>query len=267
VPTLHLLIPNYRRPHMTRRTFRRAIVYGIDRQLILERDILGGESIAGSRVISGPFAAGVSANDPLGYAYDSRIAPRPYQPLQAYTLAKVAQNELAVMANKEGREPPVPAKLILAHPADETLRIASQNIAQQLTAVGIECSPRELPPGTSAMDDDDWDLLFVEVTIAEPFVDAYRLLSRDGTVGETSAYLGLALRQLDEAGNWKEVRDALLEIHRIAHEEVTAVPLWQIVDHFAYRRPMQGISDRPVTLYQDVEQWRKTPRLAAHEKQ
>ena len=48
-------------------------------------------------------------------------------------------------------------------------------------------------------------------------------------------------------------------MHRIAHEEVTVVPLWQLSDYFAVRRNVQGVQDRPDVLYANIESWKITP--------
>ncbi|MEA3342076.1 MAG: hypothetical protein U9R15_19090 [Chloroflexota bacterium] len=68
--------------------------------------------------------------------------------------------------------------------------------------------------------------------------------------------MDLALRQLDWATDWPQVSAKLREIHRIAHNDVAVIPLWQLTDHFAHSRSLQGIGERPVMLYQNVEQWR-----------
>ena len=61
-------------------TFRRALMYGTNRQDILAGELLEGLESDGCRVLSGPFPAGLAQNDPLGYAYDQSIEPRPYEP-------------------------------------------------------------------------------------------------------------------------------------------------------------------------------------------
>lgn len=103
---------------------------------------------------------------------------------------------------------------------------------------------------------DDVDLLYVELATWEPVVDARHLLGEDGMAGECSPYMSQALRQLDEAVEWGEVRTCLHTVHRIAYADVAVVPLWQVVDYFAYRERMQGIPSRPVSLFQNIEQWR-----------
>ena len=98
VPTVHVLIPNYQRPHVGNRLFRRGLVYAIDREKILKRDLLGGNESPGCQVVSGPFSRGMSSDDPMAYGYDSQIEPRPYDPRHARTLLQLAQLELTAIA-------------------------------------------------------------------------------------------------------------------------------------------------------------------------
>ena len=79
LPLVHCLIPNVRRPLLADPTFRRALAYGIHRQAILNQ-MLGGVEIPGCVVTSSPFPVGMGADDPMGYASDESIEPRPYEP-------------------------------------------------------------------------------------------------------------------------------------------------------------------------------------------
>ena len=106
VPTIHCLLPNLARPFMRHRGFRRALVYGIDRQRILAEQVLKRQSLAGCEVVSGPFAKGTGLSDPAGYAYDDEIAPRAYEPRLAMTLSAVALRDLAAAAAKSDGERP-----------------------------------------------------------------------------------------------------------------------------------------------------------------
>ena len=262
VPSVHFLLPNYGRPFMASRTFRRALVYGIHRDAIVRQELLGGADVPGCRVVSGPMPPGKSDGDAVGYAYDERIAPRSYEPHLALKLALVAQGEFATLAEKSGRPAPELTPLVLAHPADEIPRVASQAIAEHLRAVGIDCETVELPPGRTAPPAGDWDLLYVETVQQEPLVDVPALLAADGLIGHNSAYVNQELLELAEATNWKAARERLHRVHRAARDEVSVIPLWQLVDHFAYRRELRGIEEKTVRLYQNVENWKTTPQPA-----
>ena len=151
------------------------------------------------------------------------------------------------------------ARLVLAHPRDEVSRVACAHIKQQLKLVGIEITLRELDAGPVEKAPEDVDLLYAELPMWEPIINAHELLGENGPSRQASSYMGLALRQLDRAADWRQVRTKLRQIHRIAHNDVAVIPLWQMTDHFAHRRGLRGLGERPVLLYQNVEQWRIDP--------
>ena len=101
------------------------------------------------------------------------------------------------------------------------------------------------------------DLRYAELAVWEPLADARELLGRGGLAGELgSPHLNAALRQLEGATNWKDVRTTMAEIHDIAYHDLPVVPLWQTVNYLAYRTAVQGVGESPVALYQDVDRWR-----------
>lgn len=260
LPTMHFLVPSGKNPFTNSQTFRRAILYGINRQQILEQELLGNETLEGCVVVSGPFPPGLSPTDPLGYAYDTEIQARSYYPRLAVVLKQMGETEVSERAKKRQEEPPELGELTLGYPGNEVAKVASQAIAQYLQVIGITCKLKELPVGTTSDPDGECDLLYVQVSMWEPVVDARRLLAPDGVASISNEYVGMALRRLDAATNWREARTRLHELHRITHEQLSVIPLWQTVDYFAYHDGVQGISRKPVALYQGVEQWKLTPR-------
>lgn len=272
-PLVHCLVPNVRKPLLANRSFRRALVYAIHREAILQQ-LLDGAELPGCQVLSGPFPAGDSFEDPLSYAYDTTIEPRTYDPRLAVALAELALDEVADRLKKKGQQLDKMPTLVLAHPADEIARSACASIKRQLELVGIPIMLRELGPNrpdefggatvgakivskdyAPAPIPDSIDLLYAELAIWEPLVDARPLLGADGMSGGCSPYMDLALRQLNEAADWPQVRQHLCRIHRIAHDDVAVVPLWQLTDHFACRKELTGVAEQPVTLYDSVERW------------
>lgn len=263
MPWVHCLVPNRRRPLTAHRAFRRALVYGIHRRVILDQ-LLGGElersaadGATGCRVLSGPFPARASFDDPISYARDPTIEPRAYHPRLAIALAETSRREVAAAGDQDhaGKPPATIPRLVLAHPPHEPARLACTAIQRQLRLVGIPIELKEHAGPPPAQIPEDVDLLYAEVAMWEPVVDARRLLGEDGLAGRCSPYMSLALRQLDHAADWQHVRQILQRIHRIAHDEVAVVPLWQLTEHFAYHKNLTGIGARPASLYQNVEQW------------
>ncbi len=256
LPTVHMLVPTSDHPFLTNANFRRALVFGIDRNRILHEELLGGHNVPGCRVLSGPFPAGIDQTDPLGYAYDHTLAPRNWQPRLAKVLTSIAETELAMKAELLEEEPPTLTPLLIAHPATESARITCQAIISHLSIIGIEVKVKELPPGESIDRENECDLLYTEIAIWEPVADARRLLGASGVAATDSPYVAQALRRLDAAENWGDVRDQLVALHRAAHYEVTVIPLWQTVDYFIYNKRLRNIGEQPVWLYQYVDQWR-----------
>jgi tetratricopeptide (TPR) repeat protein len=281
VPTMYCLIPNMARPTMRSRSLRRALVYAINRKQILEDQILKKQSLPGCMVTSGPFAKGVNLSDPQGYACNDDISPRPYEPRLAMSLASLAMKELAPKkktdekspdgkpaaeaapagapatdpaADANKKPPPLPP-LVLVHPPEDLARVTCNAIVRNLSVIDLKVELRELPAGKRVPDDGNYDLAYVEYSLDEPLVEARRLFGDGALLGAPSAYMSLALRQVEGATGWNEARKALNDVHRIAYEEVCLVPLWQIVEHFAYRPNLKGVAKQPGRLYQQIEQW------------
>jgi hypothetical protein len=146
----------------------------------------------------------------------------------------------------------------LAHPSDPVARLACQSIQTQLSREGIpiklvEFSAEELAEGKV-----DCDLRYAELAVWEPIADAETILGQQGLAGNLhSSYLESALRELEMAASWKDVRTRMSLVHEIASHELPVIPLWQTVNFFAYRKALRGIGDSPMTLYQNAMQWSK----------
>lgn len=256
LPTVHVLILNSSNPLLRSREFRRALCYGINRQQIVGQVLLGGGELPGFEVVSGPFPTGMSLSDPLRYAYNNRIAPRTYEPRLAAVLSTVAWYNVLDPQGKGGVEFTDMPELVLAHPADPMIRVLCQTIQLQLDVVGISVKLQEYGADELLNGEVECDLRYAELAMWEPVVDAARLLGPGGLAGgDDSDYLVAALRKLDTAGSWQEVRACLAEIHEIAHYDLPVIPLWQTANYFAYRSSLQDVEEQPVTLYQDVDQW------------
>jgi len=264
VPLVHCLIPNMRRPLTSKRTFRRALVYGIHRQAILDQ--LTQAEIPGCEVLSGPFPPGLGFDDPLGYAYDRSIEPRPYEPQLAIALAGVSVNELAAATKRKGKELKETPRLVLAHPPGEIARTACSSIKRQLELIGVPIELRRLAGAAPQQIPEDVDLLYAELALWDPVADARRLLGTNGMAAGCSSYMSLALRQLEQAVDWQQIHTRMRRLHLVAHRDVAVVPLWQLVEHFAYRRNLKGIGTRPITLYGNVEQWQLVFQYPKEEK-
>lgn len=258
-PLVHMLIPNLSRPLPANRDFRRGLLLGTNRERIL-RMLLDGRSEDGCRVISGPFPMGTKRADPLGYAYDDGIEPRPYQPTAALALLQVAAAQARDLARKQGQPVPDAGTIALRFPPHEIAREACREIARQWRLLGLEVRLSEAPPRDSTPPSDAWDVMYVEAAMWEPAGDAFRLFSLPMFDGRLSHYVMLSLLRVTEAADWPELSARLRALHRAVHDDVAVLPLYQLEDYFAIRKGIEAVPPRPAVLYQDVEAWRVVPK-------
>ena len=263
-PILHVLVPNRDRPLMSDRNFRRALVYAIDRQSMLQKLIWRGAVPPGNRVISGPFPAPASTDDPRGYAHNNQVEVRPYDPRLAMTLigvARLAATPRAKSLQEAEEEALKQVPLRMAIPASDVPRLVAKSLARQWKSLGIDLELVEYDSDVTAEAFAVCDLVYRELMVREPVAEARRLLGSDGALGSSNAYLDLTLLKLLDADSSVASRDRLRELHRLVAEDATLLPLWQLVDHCAYHRSLEGVGSQPISLYQHVRDWRVSPRL------
>ena len=265
LPTVHVLRMNFANPLLKRREFRRSLCYGINRQEIVDKVLLAGTNRPGFRVLSGPLPAGVSYTDPIAYAYNQQLAPRAYDPRLSSVLATVSRNALVKPEEQEEEEDSKPKEepkseiipLKLAHPPNQAARTCCQMIQLQLTAVGTPVELVELPQVVGEIPA-GIDLIYAELYVREPLVDSRDLLGPDGLAGICSASMTMTLEKVDKSKNWSDVTERLQEVHQIAHDDLPVIPLWQTIDRFAHRNTLSGVGEQPVSLYQNVREWRSS---------
>lgn len=263
VPTTHFITINRKHPFLQNAEFRRALVYGCNREAILRKGLMKDADLPGFRTVSGPFPAPVDAGDAFCYGYDNSIEPRPYDPRLAMILKSMATRMLKVQAEKLKQPPPELTPLVLGHPNDEICRRACGALGRQWNAVGIKNKLVEFPPGVFTDLKGECDLVYVQGATWEPAVDAARLFASWGLNPANNTYINLELRNIESAKDWREARNALLKLHRLVHDDVTLIPLYQTFDYYAYRKSVKGLTDGQVTLYQNIENWRTTARFMA----
>ena len=266
LPLLHLLVLDHRHPLLARREFRRALVYGMDRQQILARDILRGPATPGFYVLGGPFPQGIGFNDPIAYGHDGSVEVRPYQPQLAAVLQQFARDQVRISKSESPALPSEEAaapddahrSLTLAHPPSDIARVTCLSIQRQLEQCGIVVKLVE----TAFVDEAAMHpLRYTELVMAEPVVEAWQVLGPGGIAGFCSDRMHMALREVESADNWKSVRTRLRDVYRAAHHELPVIPLWQTVAYFASRSGVEGLAAETMMLYEDVDQWRVAPVL------
>ena len=81
--------------------------------------------------------------------------------------------------------------------------------------LGLEIKLVEMPIGQSfpKPDEDLADIVYVSAAVWEPVIDARRVLGPEGLAASKDQLVGLGLRRIEEAKNWREVRDGLIQLH------------------------------------------------------
>ncbi|MBC7853947.1 MAG: peptide ABC transporter substrate-binding protein, partial [Pirellulaceae bacterium] len=263
VPTTHFLTVNRKHPYLQSSEFRRALVYGSNRQDILNLGLMKGAKLPGFRAISGPFPAPVNAADAFCYGYDESIEVRPYDPKLALILTTFAKRLLKSQAEKMKLKAPELTPLVLGYPNDEVSRLACKALGRQWDAIKIKTKLVEFPPGVFTDEKGECDLVYVQAATWEPAVDAARLFASWGLNPANNTYISLELRNIENAKDWRDARSALLKLHRLVNDDVTLIPLYQTFDYYAYRKSVKGLVDGQATLYQDIEKWQAAPRFTA----
>ena len=235
--------------------------YGVNRELILRRHLLREKPLAGCLVVSGPFPASAPGeDDPLRYGANPEIKPRPYDAGLALLLAtvtglQIAKSKVTDPEKLDEAKPEACPTLRLAHPPHEVAKTACEAIKKHLEVIKIPIELVSLPPGVSPPPV-DYDLVYTELVIQEPLVDARRLLAADGVAGGCSAWMAQGLKELDQAAGWADAREKIHKIHRMAYDDGYLIPLWQITEHFAYHQSLSGPGARPSLLFESVENWK-----------
>jgi ABC-type transport system substrate-binding protein len=305
VPSIHMLIPNLKNDHMRNAAFRKAILHAIDRQTILDSGLLAGADIPGCQVISGPFPLGINENDPISYGYNIAVQPARADYYLSVTLLLLADQQIkdkkaadaereALEREKRGEAPaepppqpetkpeeqkadakpkPLPRPtIVIAYPQNDVASVACGLIAQQLSIVGIKAELRALPPGQTVPEDTNYDLLYAEIVMEEPLVDARAFLVESKLVYDLTSPVEHALRELDGATSWAEARRRLHDLHFQCDSESIVLPLWQMTEHYAYRKNVRGLGGRAggsgsakaglTNFYDNADRWRIVPEQA-----
>lgn len=266
LPTIHMLVPNYEEPYMKNDMFRRAILYGIMREATLNEILLKNRRIPGCEVVSGPFSPGLSVDDPLSYAYNRAMVPRPYEPRLAVVLTKLAEQRLQEQAERKEEEPPEIPELVIGFPPDEDARNACTAFKFQLEQLEIfKVRLVEFEQGQTVDPTGECNLTYMKIAMWEPIVDTARLISPNGIAAISDDHVNRSVQWMERAIRWPEVRDRVRQVHRIAHEKAAVLPLWQMREFFAHREGITLGTESPVSLYHGIQRWQLVPDFEGEE--
>jgi len=242
LPIVHMLIPTGKNVYLDDPEFRRALLYAINREAILNGEILGNSDPGVSRVISGPFPYGAADTDPIAYAYNKNVENFAYDAKLAKVLLMLTKAKLKSQADKK-REVLIPVPTLkLGVPNYESARIAGEAIIQAWKLIDVPSELVVLDTMPGPKEKLGLDFLYVSAAIWEPATDAGRLFGTGGAAESSNQFIVQALGKLSLARNWREVRDGCQDLHTLVASHLPILPLWQVTETFAYRREAIGVA-------------------------
>ena len=256
LPTVHLLVPKIRSEDLgSDLHFRSGLSHLIDRDLVVNDVICGGNLIDGCTPISGPFPLGTADNDQISYAYDIKSNLIAFSEELGGVLT-----DLSLQAKPPKRETRLKTpSLTIAHPRSSVAANACKAIARTWTQAGFPTETRALKPGESVPEDPNWDFLYMEVVIEEPLTDARKLIGSSGFAKDVSAPIEQTLRRLDYARSWRSACADLRRLHRQIRVDLSVIPLWQVTEFYAFRNSARNLGRDIIHLYQNVDRWKIDP--------
>jgi len=255
-PVVHVIALDGRNPALRSRSLRRGLSYAIDRKGLLEDHVLKHPATDTDSVADGPFPKGSYADAPG------------VKPLDAHMwLARM----LVAAARKELNNAPI--TLRLEYPAIAEVPAVVDKLAASWREAGIEIVTAEVRPSqleSELRTGRRFDLAYRVLRCDEPVLDAGLLVcpgydappEADALASVTSPRILQLLLQLERAAEWPTARGLALQIDRESRDELPVIPLWQLVDHYAWRDRLKGPGKAAGELYQGIETWEITPWVA-----
>jgi peptide/nickel transport system substrate-binding protein len=255
-PLIHLIALDARNLALRNRSLRRALSYGTDRKTILEETVLKGPMENGTAVADGPFPKGSFADAP-------GVKPYEHSPTLCAMLVAGARRELGS----------VPIELTFEYPAIPEAQAAVPVIADALRAAGLRIETIERPESqleTELRAGRRFDLAYRALRCEDPVLDAGVMLcpgynappEADALASATSTEIMQLLLQLEQAAELPTARGLAIRIDRESRDELPVIPLWQLVDHYAWRTRLQGPGETADRLYDGIENWEIKPWFA-----
>ena len=69
-------------------------------------------------------------------------------------------------------------------------------------------------------------------------------------------------RRLDRTPDWLTARGIATQVDRESRDELPVLPLWELVDHYAWRTRLTGPAEVADALYEGIESWEIRPWYA-----
>jgi len=99
-------------------------------------------------------------------------------------------------------------------------------------------------------------VLYVEAAIEEPLTDATRIMGTHGIAKVVSSPVDQSLQKLGYTESWQDASRTLRRIHRQVSNDLSVIPMYQIKEHFAFRKNVYGLGRDLIHLYQNIGRWK-----------
>ncbi len=252
-PSLHRIAIDGRTTILKNRSLRRALSLAIDRKSLLEESVLKRPPDAENAVADGPSLKG-------SYSDGADVAPLSYDPLLAKMLVAAARKEFGGAI----------IRLTLEHPPTEVARAICPKLAETWTLVGVEIVLKEVPEGeleSRLRAGGRFDLAYRASRPGDPAMDVGPTIcpgydappSADPLASVASPRILQLLMELDRAPETTQAQALVLQVDRETRDELPILPLWQMVDHYAWRTRIKGVPAENAGLYQGIETWEIEP--------
>ena len=223
---------------------------------MLEESVLKSKASDVNTIADGPFPKG-------SYADAVGVKPLEHQAWLALALVAAAVPKLGGG----------PIKLNLEYPSIPEVQPVVVELAKSFQEAGVEIVLTELSESkleAGLRSGRRFDLAYRIVRGREPVHDAGPLLcpgydappEADALASAASSEILLLLLQLKAAPDYPTARELAIQIDRESRDQLPVIPLWQVVDHYAWRDRLEGPASVAVDLYQGIETWEIKPWIA-----
>lgn len=215
---------------------RQALVYAIDREMILNQLLKGhGEIVDGFLSSASPF-------------FDETMENISYDPDKA--------KELLSEAGWDGSK----TLKFYVNSGDSTFVMAAQVMAAQWATVGVKAEIQTVDLATlmTVAGSNDYDLLAVQYTYApvDPYPDITWLLSGEGSwTGYSSEEINEAMTNTQLTSDVEEIKGYYSTVNRIVQEEVPMFSAYVISAQGAVSERLSGAEPTVYGFFNDVQDW------------
>lgn len=291
LPWTHVIIINPESEILQQSSLRRSLSSAIDREAILKAVVLRDEKLRFGRASGAAWATSSYATNPLEKppAYDPHLAYAlrfaAEQQLRLDLLGKLETEEKekkkaagekfeadAFRASVSLDQVRIPELRMLVEP-DEVCAAAAERIVRYWKKIGIDVTlirkdagKSEQNPGKGSEETESgsveagWDLIYRRVRPEEPLLEIWPILTNDSR-GDVSRlrifpdWLRQELIGLEYASTFVDAQRRMHVLHRHLAAQAYLIPLWEVDDFVAFRKTVSGYSERPVSIYQNLDRW------------